>query len=436
MVEKLPAKTNERGEYLMAQMDLQRRMGELLAVAGSSKDSLEHLEMGVRAAREALQGHSGDVRFDQDAANVLTDYGHFLVTFGQDQAGLDAVKENYPVLMRMIADHPGDINFQSWLATDFSSQGRALSHIGDLKGSVDTYRKEIEFLEGVERHSPADALRRRLLMLAYSHLGDMLGNPQFANLGDFAGAIAAYEKMSAIAQSVAAADRENASAQLDAAMSAGRLGGLQLSRGEPAAALPPLQESVDGLQRLVERDAGNRNNVVYLCNNIELLGDAQEALGHLLDARTSYAREIALIAPRLEADQTNSSASATFLVGHLKLGLVLSQQGDPAGFEHVNVALREATRFQSAQPAEARLTLRLAICLAGRAVAGYRLAARPGADHQDASLPQARADLARAEELLASVPAEARNRVPAGNMSVIVEARRLLSANPEASTSH
>jgi serine/threonine protein kinase len=432
MVENLPPGKMERGEYLLAQMDLRRRMGEILTVAGSNKDSLEEYAKGVQAAREALQEHEGVRRFDEKVANILTGYSHALVQSNQDQAGLAAVKENYAVLTRMIARYPDSTDFPSWLATDYSNEGRALAHLGDLQGSVDAYRKEIAFLEEVDRKAPPDPPRTRVLMFAYSHLGDMLGNPQMANLGDFNGAIAAYEKMSHIASTVAAADRENAAAQLDAAMSVGRLGGLHLGRHDAAAAVPPLQESVAGLQRLVTRDPSNRSNILYLSNNLELLGDAQLALGQLADAKASYSKEIATIAPILSADGANPGASATSVEGHLKLGLALSQEGDATALDQINQAVAEVTRFRGLQPAEPRLTLRLARSLGVRAMAGYRLAMRPGvaADARVEGLRQARADVLHAEELAASVPPERRATIPASTMAVIADAHRLLTETP------
>jgi hypothetical protein len=100
--------------------------------------------------------------------------------------------------------------------------------------------------------------------------------------------------------------------------------------------------------------------------------------------------------------------------------------------DHINQAITEVGRLRAIQPAEPRITLRWARSLGARAMAGYRLAMRPGvaAEARAEGLRQARADVQRAEELAASVPVERRATVAAGLMAVIADARRLLTETP------
>jgi eukaryotic-like serine/threonine-protein kinase len=422
----------ETDDSLLTQAELHNHIGEVLEVVGPVRESLAEHKEAVRLARDLLSRHEGDLRFDLPIAKVLVGNSHTLVVQDAPQASLAALKENRPILSKLLELHPGDPGLSLELASDYSTEGRVTALAGDLRGSVAAYHKEIDLIEGLERKFPGDSSRTRMLMFAYSHLGDMLGNPQFPNLGDYAGAVTAYERMSHIADATAAVDKENAFAQLDAAMSAGRLGGLRLSQGDPAAALPPLQKAVTGLEAVVARDPNNRSNAVYFSANAELAGDAEQALAKFKEAETYYARSIAVIEPVTRADPKNLSASANLTESYLKFGLALSQEGNRAALERINAALMEVERLHGVHPEDPRVTLRWARCFGGRALAGYRLAMLTGvsAEARAEGLRQARQDVRRADEIVAGVPEEQRRTTNARTLMLISEARELLAQAP------
>jgi tetratricopeptide (TPR) repeat protein len=71
---------------------------------------------------------------------------------------------------------------------------------------------------------PSDPTARHELMLAYSHLGDILGNPEYDNAGDPAGAFQAYGKMAEAAKFLYDADPADARALSDYGIALLRLG--------------------------------------------------------------------------------------------------------------------------------------------------------------------------------------------------------------------
>src|ERR1035438_3845251 len=120
-------------------------------------------------------------------------------------------------------------------------------------------------------------------------------------------------------------------------MSAGRLGGLLLAQGKPAAALPVVQKEVAGLERVVAKDPNNRNYIRFLATAYELAGDVHEAAGQFLAAKTSYIKVISLSEQLLRTDPGQLPASKQEVEGHLKLGLVLSQEGDSKALEPIGI---------------------------------------------------------------------------------------------------
>ena len=81
--------------------------------------------------------------------------------------------------------------------------------IRDLPGSTPARKllvsRALEYLDDLSRESKGDVSLRKELAAAYHRVGDVLGYPYAANLGDSAGALASYRKSLAIRESLAAA---------------------------------------------------------------------------------------------------------------------------------------------------------------------------------------------------------------------------------------
>jgi tetratricopeptide (TPR) repeat protein len=212
-------------------------------------------------------------------------------------------------------------------------------------------------------------------------------------------------------------------------MSAGRLGGVQLARGDAAAALPVLQKAVAGLEGVVAKDPNNRGYLRFLLSHRELTGDALESLGRFAEAKEAYAKIVAESERVLPAEPEDGVISADLTEGHLKLGLVLSREGNPQAIEQINLALNQNQKFREAHPEQVLVKLRWARCLGGRALAAYRLANRPGvaSAERDQQLRQARQDVAQADQIVAALPAQRPGLVVSRSLALIAEARKALA---------
>ena len=78
--------------------------------------------------------------------------------------------------------------------------------IKDLPGATPARKllvsRASEYLDSLSREAGDDAGLERELAAAYERLGDVQGNPELANLGDPAGALASYDKAAALRQSL------------------------------------------------------------------------------------------------------------------------------------------------------------------------------------------------------------------------------------------
>ena len=70
------------------------------------------------------------------------------------------------------------------LAASYTRVGDLLSATGDTTGALDHRRKALAVMETVAAIAPDDVATIRQLGVAYSKLGNQLGNPNYPNVGD------------------------------------------------------------------------------------------------------------------------------------------------------------------------------------------------------------------------------------------------------------
>jgi hypothetical protein len=121
-------------------------------------------------------------------------------------------------------------------------------------------------------------------MIASSRLGDLLGNPNFPNIGDASGARIQYQRMLDIAESLVAADPANKTAKMDLTQAHLRMGTL-ITADEPGAALAHLRQALD----LIVQLAGADPNTLILQDN---RGIVESEIGAILASQGQLAEGI------------------------------------------------------------------------------------------------------------------------------------------------
>ena len=152
---------------------------------------------------------------------------------------------------RLVQLDPANTDNQAALSTAHNAVGAARLAAGEIEQAADAFRAAIAIRERLVEGQPGDAEFRRSLMIAYGNLGDVLGFRAGQNLGDVAGAIAAFEKAVALADGGAPrrcrrqardfrSGQREASARGDARRGSGpEGGGARPSSKRPTASPPP-----------------------------------------------------------------------------------------------------------------------------------------------------------------------------------------------------
>src|SRR5262249_49723886 len=110
------------------------------------------------------------------------------------------------------------------IAASHARMGGIQAELGHRQQALESYRAAVSVREDISRGAPNDVHALHELMLAYSHVGDTLGNPAYDNFGDEAGARAADAKMVEAARKLQEADPNDVRAMSDYGIALLRLG--------------------------------------------------------------------------------------------------------------------------------------------------------------------------------------------------------------------
>jgi tetratricopeptide (TPR) repeat protein len=280
------------------------------------------------------------------------------------------------------------------LASAESELGMTEARLGHLREAAQHYERAVAIGERLVQLEPDSVNRRRSLMIAYSHVGDVLGLPSLPNLGDAAGAEAVYTKMIALAKQLHEADAYDTRSATDYAIALMRLGSV-IPAARSAEKEARLEQSSTLLHGLLDRTPDN----VALRLNAALV-DVE--LGHVLRDRGEppraaryYRRTLATTRPVLEAGNVAPLFSYTVAVRELaKLG----GADRAATLALVNDALQVVERHIARQSDPGAIEPRILIAR----LYGALMTAHAGAGHLNEAAAWRRKALALWDELSAS----------------------------------
>ena len=170
---------------------------------------------------------------------------------------------------RLVQLDPANTDNQAALSTAHNAVGAARLAAGELEQAADAFRAAVAIRQRLVEGQPGDAEFRRSLMIAYGNLGDVLGFRVGQNLGDGAGAIAAFEKAVALATAARSADAADKRAIFDLGSAKLRLGAmLAEDPARRAAGLTELEAADRLTATLLLQEPGNAR----FGNNAQVLG--------------------------------------------------------------------------------------------------------------------------------------------------------------------
>ncbi|HWC99631.1 MAG TPA: serine/threonine-protein kinase [Candidatus Sulfopaludibacter sp.] len=284
-----------------------------------------------RTAQSFFETYTAEHPADNDAllqlAFLYDDMSRAFNSAHDAQNSLEATRKSMVIHQRLAETSPHNLTYREGLAESYASLGVALARTGKLAEALDLYNKNVELSERLAAENPGVHATRRL-MLAYSHLGDALGNPDQLNLGKPAEALDADRHMIALAESLVAADQSDRQARFDLAMSHLRTGSAAGAAGETAEALAHYRKALEMTQAQLASDPKNARfmtNSVYLKSRI---ARQLAASGDMNGAATWYREAIGQGQQLIKLDPSRTDSRALLLKTFREFIVVASRLGD------------------------------------------------------------------------------------------------------------
>jgi non-specific serine/threonine protein kinase/serine/threonine-protein kinase len=218
------------------------------------------------------------------------------------------------------------------------------------------------YLNSLAAEADGDPVLQRELAAAYERLGNVLGRPSTANLGDTAGAMDSYRKALRIREALVAADPRAPQARRELAESHRRIGWLSLGTADASAGRDHLQQAVAIYTQLVAERPDDLDNRLGVAGAHNDLAAALEDVGDLTGALESERRGLAFLEAAPASVQKNTEFRRTLSITHESIARSLYSNGDTPGALASNAkALALRTALADENPANATIRRMLAI---------------------------------------------------------------------------
>ena len=265
-----------------------QRQGRIHAYKGERGPARDCYQEAIAAAADLDRLGIASPSTRVQTANILMSVSDLLRPAGDAKGATESSEQALAMLEGAAAELPNEKVVQQSLAVALGSVARTKVNVNDLQGARKNRQRSIELFERLSREGTPDATLRRNLMLAYGHLGDILGSPTLNNLGERAGAEQAYRHAAELAGELATADRKNQRAQADHAIALTRLAQV-IAPERNAEALGRFGEALAIMQPLHAADPRNLNVALNLALLYSQMGErkleSRDLAGALADLR-------------------------------------------------------------------------------------------------------------------------------------------------------
>jgi eukaryotic-like serine/threonine-protein kinase len=309
---------------------LQSRVGEMQVYTADMAGSIESLRRAQAIAEKVVASSPGNRDATQELAHIHSAMGS---AYGRMVKNADAIESTRHALeiYEQLASAQGENNYASERATCYSNIGMAQARMNDPAAALENYRKALAIQQELVAKNATNIAYKRDLMLAYSHVGDALGNPTLTNVGDTKGAVEAYRKMLAVAESMVSADPSNKLARTDYAISLMRVANAIPEGQDHAEALRLFRQALRLMEELTAENPRNTMIQVNQAFTSERIGNRLLALGDRAAAAESYRKTIAITEALIKADPTEISARRILAGCYIALARTLAAQHDRFG---------------------------------------------------------------------------------------------------------
>jgi serine/threonine protein kinase len=314
-------------------------------------------------------------------------------------------------------------SFSHNVIVDYQNMQREKGETEARKYLTGLAQKYLDMLVG--ESSDLNPKARADLAMSYAVIGDILGQPNSANLGDPLAALANYEKSIAITQELARHDPDNIELQRYLAIRYERAGNVHLFEENYDKALACYEKSQAIKLAIAEKDPDGQRNLSFSYNK---LGDVYIKINRRVEAHDMYVKSLDIRKRLADLSPKNEGIQRDYMVGLNRVGDVLMELGrTDEALQHYEASLARRIELADLQPDNTRARMDVAV---GHFKRGEGLAAL---DRGEEALAAYRTSRSMLNELCEKDPANMTARFGAAEMSgqignVLLKSGRLEAA--------
>ena len=253
LLQPLRAKRPKDPVVVMQVVDTYQHMGRVLEEIGDVPASERAFENGLPEAKRIAALRPGDVESNEALGIFLNDLA-ISIQYAQPQRAYEYCRQHLDLIPGLLKKFPGNDNIADEAAVAHATMSALLHRAGNREDALKEALESASIREGVSSRHPNDVFRRRLLMIAYGHVGDQLGSPPIMHPGDLEGSKVYFEKCVGIARGIVQTDPQDRTGRYDLANSLLRWGNASVPGADLVPSLAALRESVAILESLAQEN--------------------------------------------------------------------------------------------------------------------------------------------------------------------------------------
>ena len=286
------------------------------------KNALEYLDSLAQEAQ-------GDASLQRELVAAYLKVGNVQgnpnnANLGDTAGALESYRKALAIVARLTASDPADAPARRFVGVISEKMCDVQAATGDINGAVESQRRSLSIFKTIADAAPAaDVAARQSLAISHVKLGDVLGNANFTNAGDAAGAMQSYLASAGILESLHAADPANPKTRRLLGLIYERLGTMLEAAGKLDEALETYRKSSAIREPLAADFPTDTDAVRDAAIAHEKIGDVMTARGELQEALESRRKSLEIFQGLVDADPKNAQARLSLAISHLHLGEVL-----------------------------------------------------------------------------------------------------------------
>jgi tetratricopeptide (TPR) repeat protein/tRNA A-37 threonylcarbamoyl transferase component Bud32 len=199
---------------------------------------------------------------------------------------------------------------------------------GSTKARELVVRRALQYLDSLATESANDVSLERELAGAYEKVGDVQGLPNFANLGDTAGALRSHRSALALRQTLAAASPSDLGLQGELVTTYSHLSAILVGAHDFQGALDATRKALSIREALLARNPSGVAERNSLASGYHEMSAIMSVLGDWTAALDYVKRETSTFEALLASDPANTRAQRNVGIAYKRLGALLERAGD------------------------------------------------------------------------------------------------------------